>query len=158
MRILITVVLVLIVASMSILPARAVATIGANVDITASNDTAERQQVEPTIAVDPRNPSVIVAGAQDYRLLSVGGHRWHGFYRSTDDGLTWTVSLVPGFPGDNSSQGLSSPLHVFQCTSDPVLTFDQNGNVYYAGITCSTPGFTLFVVKYTGDGATYAST
>ncbi len=71
MRILITVVLLLIVASMSILPARAVATIGANVDITASNDTAERQQVEPTIAVDPRNPSVIVAGAQDYRLLSV---------------------------------------------------------------------------------------
>ncbi len=129
-----------------------------NVDVTASNDTAERQQVEPTIAVDPRNPSIIVAGAQDYRLLSVGGHRWHGYYRSTDRGSTWSVSLVPGFLGDDSPQGLSSPLHAFQCTSDPVLTFDRNGNVYYAGITCSTPGFTLFVVKYTDDGAIYAST
>src|SRR6266568_4777234 len=157
MRILITVVLVLIVASMSILPARAVATIGANVDITASNDTAERQQVEPTIAVDPRNPSIIVAGAQDYRLLSVGGHRWHGYYRSTDGGSTWSVSLVPGYPGDNSPQGLSSRLHAFQCTSDPVLTFDRSGNVYYTGITCTSPGFTLFVVKYTDDGATYSS-
>ncbi len=126
--------------------------------MTASNDTAERQQVEPTIAVDPRNPSIIVAGAQDYRLLSVGGHRWHGYYRSTDGGSTWSVSLVPGFLGDDSPQGLSSPLHAFQCTSDPVLTFDRNGNVYYAGITCSTPGFTLFVVKYTDDGAIYAST
>src|SRR6266567_3009947 len=150
--------IVALVLIMAVLPAHAVTRVGKNIDITASNDPAERQQVEPTIAVDPRNPNIIVAGAQDYRLLSVGGHRWHGFYRSTDDGLTWTVSLVPGFPGDNSSQGLSSPLHAFQCTSDPVLTFDRNGNVYYAGITCSTPGFKLFVVKYTGDGATYAST
>ncbi len=155
MRILITVVLVLIVASMSILPARAVATIGANVDITASNDTAERQQVEPTIAVDPRNPSVIVAGAQDYRLLSVGGHRWHGFYRSVDNGVTWAVSLVPGFPGDTSPEGAASPLRAFQCTSDPVLAFDRSGNLYYVGISCS-PVFILFVVKYTNDGATYS--
>jgi hypothetical protein len=155
MRVIITVALVLIVASMSILPARAVTTVGANVDITASNDTTERQQVEPTIAVDPRNPSIIVAGAQDYRLLSVGGHRWHGFYRSTDKGLTWIVSLVPGFPGDNSPEGASSPLKAFQCTSDPVLAFDLNGNVYYTGISCS-PAFVLFVVKFTNEGATYA--
>jgi hypothetical protein len=155
MRAIITVALVLIVASTSILPARAVATIGVNVDITASNDTTERQQVEPTIAVDPRNPSIIVAGAQDYRLLSVGGHRWHGFYRSVDSGTTWTVSLVPGFPGDTSPDGASSPLRAFQCTSDPVLAFDRNGNLYYVGISCS-PAFILFVVKYTSDGATYS--
>ena len=148
--------IVALVLMMAVLPAHAVTKVGKNIDITASNDPTERQQVEPTIAVDPRNPNIIVAGAQDYRLLSVGGHRWHGFYRSIDDGLTWTVSLVPGFPGDNSSQGLSSPLHAFRCTSDPVLTFDRNGNVYYTGITCSTPGFTLFVVKYTDDGATYS--
>jgi hypothetical protein len=35
---------------------------------------------------------------------------------------------------------------------------DRNGNVYYTGITCSQPGFTLFVVKYTNDGATYSTT
>src|SRR5438094_8503530 len=107
---------------MAVLPAHAVTRVGKNIDMTASNDPAERQQVEPTIAVDPRNPNIIVAGAQEYRLLSVGGHRWHGFYRSTADGLTWTVSLVPGFPADNSAHGVSSPLHALQSTSDPVLT------------------------------------
>ncbi len=126
---------------------------GPNVDVTASNDTAERQQVEPTIGVDPQNPSIIVAGAQDYRLLSIGGHRWHGYYRSTDNGLTWSVSLVPGFPGDTSPQGASSPLRAFSCISDPALAFDRSGNVYYAGISCN---FRLFAVKYTNDGATYS--
>src|SRR2546425_4298724 len=123
--------------------------VGKNVDITTSSDAAERQQVEPTIAVDPRNPQIVVAGAQDYRLLAVGEHRWHGYYRSTDGGKSWSVRLLPGFPGDNSSQGLASPLHAFLATSDPVLAFDRSGNVYYVGITTS---FVPFLVKYVNDG------
>src|SRR5947199_3169061 len=119
--------------------------VGRNADVTISNDTAERQHVEPTIAVDPHNASIIVAGAQDYRLLSVGGHRWHGFYRSVNNGVTWAVSLVPGFPGDTSPEGAASPLRAFQCTSDPVMAFDDNGNLFYVGISCS-PAFILFVV------------
>lgn len=150
--------LTLIIVTLLTIPAHAQPVAGPNIDVTIRSDTAERQQVEPTIAIDPRNPNIIVAGAQDYRLLNIGGHRWHGFYRSTDGGKTWAVSLVPGFPGDTSSEGLSSPLHAFTCTSDPVMAFDRNGNLYYTGITCSTPGFTLFVVKYTDDGATYAGT
>lgn len=132
----------------------AIPTVGPNVDVTVSSDTAERQQVEPTIAVDPRSPNILVAGAQDLRLLAIGGHRWLGYYRSTDGGLTWSVSLVPGFPQDNSPQGLASPLKAFHATTDPVLTFDRNGNVYYVGISTS---LTLFVVKYVNDGATYAN-
>src|SRR5207245_8948269 len=91
-------------------------------------------QVETPIVVEPINPNIIVAGAQDYRLRAIGGHRWHGFYRYSDGGQTWTQSLVPGFPGDTSSEGLSSPLHNFNTTSDPVVAFYRNGNVYYAGI------------------------
>src|SRR3989441_5738394 len=97
-----------------------------NEDITASNVSAERQQVEPTIAVDPHNPSVVVAGAQDYRLLSTAGHRWHGYYRSVDGGQTWSVMLLPGYPGANSPQGLASPLHAaYLAISNPVLTLDR---------------------------------
>src|SRR5215467_10105856 len=77
------------------------------------------QQVEPTIAVDPKNPNIIVAGAQDLRLAAAGEHRWHGYYRSTDAGRTWSTGLLPGFPGDTSTQGLSSPLHASNATSDP---------------------------------------
>jgi len=152
-----------LVILITIAPTHALPIVGPNVDITSSNDSAERQQVEPTIAVDPHNPSVVVAGAQDYRLLSTGGHRWHGYYRSVDGGQTWSVMLLPGYPGDSSPQGLASPLHgAYLAISDPVLTFDRSGNVYYAGITAAasfiTSGFNLFVAKFTNDGADYAFT
>ncbi len=140
--------------------------VGTNVPI-VGEAAPDRQQVETTIAADPRNPSILVAGAQDYRLKSSGEHRWHGYYRSTDGGVTWSSSLLPGFPGDNSPQGFASPLHNFNATSDPVLAFDRMGNLYYAGIafniTSSQPGsgttanFSAFVAKYINDGATYSA-
>src|SRR6266567_101141 len=61
---------------------------GTNVPIVGES-SPDRQQVEPTIVVDPRNPSIIVAGAQDLRSKSIGQHRWHGYYRSTDSGQSW---------------------------------------------------------------------
>ncbi len=157
------IVAIALVICITLAPAHGLSVVGPNVDITASNDSAERQQVEPTIAVDPHNPSVVVAGAQDYRLLSTGGHRWHGYYRSVDGGQTWSVMLLPGYPGDNSPQGLASPLHgAYLAISDPVLVFDRSGNVYYVGITAAatftTSGFNLFVAKFTNDGANYAFT
>jgi hypothetical protein len=138
-----------------------------NVDI-AGETTPDRQRVEPTIAVDPHNPSIIVTGAQDLRLKAVGEHRWHGYYRSTDGGETWSSSLLPGFPGDTSLQGTSSPLHVYNTTTDPVMAFDRSGNLYYAGIAFElncTPTASItcypevaFVAKYTNDGSAYAGT
>ncbi len=137
-------------------------TAGPNIGI-VGEAPPDRQQVEPTIAIDPRNPSIIVAGAQDLRLIPVGGHRWHGFYRSTDGGATWTNTLLPGFLGDTSPQGLTSPLRTFNATSDPVLAFDRNGNLYYTGLglTATSSGVFptgLFVAKFTNDGGTYFNT
>ncbi len=137
----------------------AVVGIGPNVSIV--NLPQDRQQVEPTIAVDPRNSSILVGGAQDYRLKSSGEHRWHGYYRSTDGGATWTQSLLPGFPGDNSPQGSASPLKRFNATSDPVLAFDRYGSVYYAGIafnitSTGIASLTAFVARYVNDGAVYS--
>ncbi len=136
-------------------------TVGPNVPI-VGEAAPDRQQVEPTIVVDPRNSSIIVAGAQDYRLLASGYHRWHGYYRSTDGGATWSQGLLPGFPTDNSVQGLGSPLHWSNATSDPVLAFDRLGDVYYAGLVFNISssgaisGETAFVAKFTNDGATYS--
>ena len=148
-------------------PASSAGVVGANVPV-VGEAAPDRQQVETTIVVDPRNPNVLVAGAKDYRLKSIGEHRWHGYYRSVDGGQTWTSGLLPGFPGDASSQGLASPLHRSNATSDPVLAFDRLGNVYYAGLVfnVSAAGFlgngpigntVAFVAKYTNDGATYSS-
>jgi len=84
---------------------------GTNVPIVGES-SPDRQQVEPTIVVDPRNPSIIVAGAQDLRLKSIGQHRWQGYYRSTDGGQTWSSSLLPGYPGDNSPEGERPPFTI----------------------------------------------
>lgn len=62
-------------------------------------------QVEPSIAIDPSNPSIMAAGT----VLS-------DYYYSTDGGKTWT------------SKTLTSKYGVY---GDPVLTFDSKGSVYY---------------------------
>lgn len=140
---------------------------GPNIDI--NGETApDRQQVETTVAVDPHNTNIMVAGAQDLRLKPLE-HRWHGYYRSTDNGQTWTSNLLPGYPGDNTLQGQASPLHASNATSDPVLAFDRQGNLYYAGlvfnVSANAPNgngainnVTAFVAKYTNDGSIYSST
>jgi len=97
-----------------------------------------RMQNEPTIALDPRNPLVRTAGSNDYCALPTNGDVWAGFYRSTDGGLHWTDSLVPGYLNDASPQGISSPVHQMAlggaiAAGDPVQAWDTNGNLFYMG-------------------------
>ena len=139
-------------------------TVGRNIDITRRNDLNDLAQVETTIAVDPTDPSILVAGAIDARLLPEGGNVWPGYYRSTNGGKTWDVSLLPGFPGDTSPEGLASPLSTFVVALDPVLAFDKFGNVFYTGLATNffeiPPGrgtSKIFVAKYVDHGATYES-
>src|SRR5258708_9378338 len=69
-----------------------------------------RMQNEPTLAIDPRNHSIWAAGSNDYCTVPTVGDAWAGFYRSANGGSSWTDSLLPGYNGDTSSQGTSSPL------------------------------------------------
>ncbi len=137
--------------------------VGRNVEI-AGEGFPDRQVVEPAIAVDPRNPDIVVAGAQDLRLVAQGAHRWSGYYRSIDGGLTWSSSLLPGFPGDTSPQGLASPLRYFTGSGDDEVSFDRTGNLYYSGLVANhtDSGFvignsrTAFVARFANDGADFA--
>jgi hypothetical protein len=72
--------------------------------------TDRRMQNEPTLAIDPRDHSIWTAGSNDYCTVPTAGDAWAGFYRSTDGGGSWTDSLLPGYHGDTSAQGTSSPL------------------------------------------------
>ena len=97
-----------------------------------------RMQNEPTLAIDPRDPMVWTSGSNDYCTVPTAGDAWAGFYRSTDGGSTWTDSLLPGYNGDTSSEGVSSPLHKFVgggaiAAGDPVQSFDGSGNLFYMG-------------------------
>ena len=62
-------------------------------------------QTEPSIAIDPKNPSIMAAGS----ILS-------DYYYSKDGGKTWKSSTL------KSSYGVYG---------DPVLMFDDRGRIYY---------------------------
>jgi hypothetical protein len=97
-----------------------------------------RQENEPTLAIDPRNPTVWSSGSNEYCTVPTAGDAWAGFYRSTDMGQTWTDSLLPGYNGDTSPQGLSSPLHSMvaggaRAAGDPQMSWDGKGDLFYMG-------------------------
>lgn len=127
-----------------------------------------RMQNEPTLAIDPRDPSVWLAGANDYCTLPTAGDAWVGFYRSTDGGATWTDSLLPGYQGDTSAQGASSPLAAMVAggafaAGDPMMSWDGQGDLFFMGINFNrgVPGGNSGTIKdNTGDVwvATYAPT
>lgn len=100
--------------------------------------TDRRMQNEPTLAIDPRNHSVWASGANDYCTVPTAGDAWAGFYRSTNSGAQWTDSLLPGYNGDTSSEGTSSPLHQLVAggaiaAGDPVMGWDGQGDLFFMG-------------------------
>jgi hypothetical protein len=125
-----------------------------------SND--RRAQNEPTVAVDPRDPSVVVAGSNDYCTQVTNPDVWVGYYRSTDGGSTWQNSLVPGYPADTSPAGTSSPVHgTCAAAGDPSQFFDNAGRMFY-GFICFNRAKPVnggvYVATYDQDGAHYVRT
>jgi len=126
--------------------------------------SGERDNNEPTVAINPTDPNNIVAAANDYNTPE--GVPWVGFYTSFDGGQTWTEGMVPGFPGDSGIHELTG----FEGAGDPVLAINSNGDFYLAGIAfkrASNPlnpiGFglnlgrssCLFVARSTDNGRTF---
>ena len=145
----------------------------------AGTDSTRRQQPEPGMAINPRNPQVIAAGAQDFRRArelraACGGDRWNGFYLSRDGGATWSNALVPGYCTDPTrgagSEQAVSDMFGLSTNTDPVLVFDPFGNLFYSHIAFnaamqsttppSTSGLLLVSTYRVSDAgaATYAKT
>src|SRR5436309_6199680 len=124
--------------------------------------TGRRSQNEPTVAINPRHPNIIVAGSNDYCAQVVNGDVWAGYYRSTDGGSTWRDSLVPGYPNDTSAAGSASPTQgSCGAAGDPSQAFDADGRLFYAFICFnrSKPvNGGVFVARYGNDGASYGGT
>lgn len=151
--------LVLILLAVPQASAQAALTNVEHPNVLVTIDPEQRSQNEVTIAAFPNNPDILVATARDTRQAS--GFSWAGYYRSTDGGKTWSNALVPGFPGDTSPEGLSSPVHAAAWTigSDPVITADREGRVYLAWLSFGprTTEFAGWVVltRYSDFGAKY---
>jgi hypothetical protein len=129
-----------------------------------SCSTGRRTQNEPSVAVDPTDPDVMVAGSNDYcaEIENGSGNLWAGYYRSEDGGATWSNSLVPGYPADESDEGLASPAHgSCAAAGDPTQSFDGQGTLYY-GFICfnrvqPTNG-SIYLASYDDHGADYVRT
>jgi hypothetical protein len=129
---------------------------------TSACSTGRRSQNEPTVALDPHNTQVVVAGANDYCAQIVNGDVWAGYYRSTNGGSSWQDSLVPGYPADASAAGVASPVHgTCGAAGDPSQAFDRDGRLFYAFICFNRAkpvNGGVFVARYTNDGAAYDRT
>ena len=122
-----------------------------------------RQQNEPTAAVDPALPTVVTSGSNDYCTVEVAGGTWAGFYRSTDGGNSWVDSLLPGYPTDDSPEGLASPLQQRGITNagDPVQAWDRDHRLFYMGNAfnrTAPQNGSVWVATYDQDAAHYVRT
>jgi hypothetical protein len=118
---------------------------GAYASLTGSNDSTIGQcgttrwaQNEPSVAIDPHRPDTIAIGANDTCAGATSDYPWMGLYRSEDAGQTWSDTLVPGYPLDGTADAETSPEHgACSFSSDPALSFDGDGRLFY-GFICVT--------------------
>lgn len=122
--------------------------VGPNVNMVSGTtwpdgDPYLQRQNEPSIAVSTRNSLHLLAGANDYRTVDLPGlpegketgDAWLGLFRSVDGGESWKSTLVRGYPQDQESDGVHSPLHDgYEAAADPVVRAGTHGLFYYSGI------------------------
>ncbi|MBZ0199892.1 MAG: T9SS type A sorting domain-containing protein, partial [Ignavibacteriaceae bacterium] len=97
---------------------------------------------EPKIAVNPTDANNFVAVSNDF---SLSGNKARVFC-SNDGGLNWTARVIA-----------LSGLNGFDDATDPAITFDADGNSYYAAIHYQVfgSGDGVFVNKSVDKGATW---
>ncbi len=146
---------------------------GANVNMVSGTgwpggDPFLQRQNEPSIAFSTRNSDHLLGGANDYRTVDLpnpavnpddeeySGDAWLGLFKSFDGGRTWQSTLVPGYPQDQSPEGLAFKASVgnFGAAADPIVRAGTSGLFYYAGIGFVRPASgnptsgALFVSRY----------
>ncbi len=132
------------------------------------------RQNEPSVAVDPRNTNVIVGSSNDYcGVYNDGvdddgapipsGPIWLGYYRSTNGGVSFRSSLVPGYPGDNTPYAARSGLRTASA-GDAVLAWDLQGRLFVGTETSDDPAGTpksfgdVGVARYVNPGGPASAT
>lgn len=107
------------------------------------------RQNEPAVAIDPRDPRVMVGSSNDYCAVYNDGDDsdgapipsgpiWLGYYRSETSGASFASSLVPGYPGDTSTLGALAKIRTASA-GDPVLAWDADGRLFMGAESSDDP-------------------
>lgn len=112
---------------------------------------ARGRQNEPAVAMNPRDPRVIVGSSNDYCGVYAGspingvyvpsGPVWLGYYRSENSGASFQSSLVPGYPGDTSPYAALAQVRTAG-SGDPVMAWDNHGRLFMASESSGDPAGT----------------
>jgi hypothetical protein len=126
---------------------------------------AHGRQNEPSVAVDPRNTSLLLGSSNDYCGVYnttdnsgnpvPAGPIWLGYYRSQASGAagTWVSSLVPGYPNDPTPYAALSGARTASA-GDPVIAWDNNGRAFFGSESSDDPAGTpktfgdVFVARF----------
>jgi hypothetical protein len=124
----------------------AAVTAGTNVDVIGNNDITQQATING-VSVFTCNPgkdtaqnettiassgSTLVAGANDYRLYEPSENRYDasgGFYRSANDGTTWSAGFLPGLVRANTAA--PGP---YESAGDPAVVAGPKGTFWYANL------------------------
>lgn len=119
--------------------------------VLAECSKARARQNEPAVAMNPRNPNVILGSSNDYCGVYAGspdsgpfvpsGPIWLGYYRSENGGASFTSSLVPGYPGDMSPYAQLAKIRTAS-SGDPVIAWDAHGRVFFGAEASDDPAAT----------------
>ncbi|MDQ4490225.1 sialidase family protein [Sinomonas sp. ASV486] len=88
-----------------------------------NQDCTARRQAEEQVAVNPLDPTNVIAGQNDSRI----GFNHCGFDYSLDQGATFGDGLPPFFQHLNPGTG-----HTYDAASDPNVTFNGAGVAWYS--------------------------
>jgi hypothetical protein len=136
-------------------------------DQTLNECTVSRgRENEPSVAVDPRDTTVLLGSSNDYcgvynrgALAGAVGPIWLGYYRSQDSGSSFTSSLVPGYPDDTSPYAALSRTRTASA-GDPVIAWDNHGRAFFGSESNGDPAGSaktfgdVFVARFRNpDGA-----
>src|SRR3954453_21502586 len=109
------------------------------------------RQNEPAVAVDPRDPTVLLGSSNDYcgvynttdaqGFPAPAGPIWLGYYRSQNSGSDWTSSLVPGYPEDTSPYARLAQIRT-ATAGDPVIAWDNHGRAFFGAEASGDPAGT----------------
>lgn len=126
------------------------------------------RQNEPALAIDPREPRVMVGSSNDYCGVYddgedadgapiASGPIWLGYYRSENGGASFVSSLVPGYPGDQSELGQAAAVRTASA-GDPVAAWDAEGRLFMGAESSDDPALTkktfgdVWVARYVNPG------